>query len=446
MRRRWIGYLVLGAALGLALWPQSRVMAAAVLVVLTVLAVELRAVRRAHRELAGRHRDLALAAAQLALASLRSAGPHDAGGATVPAPLVPLAVAALVERGDVLDALALWRTQAPMAEVDIWTRRRLWRGLQTRGYLREALAVADSCLTEHRDRRTRAVRDRLAAEILVLSGQARPSVHDAPPVGFTPVPGRVLHVVGTSVPVTEAGYTIRTHYTALAQRAAGLDPHVVTQMGYGTDRFRASRDVVDGVPYHRIPGPPRTLLPLDRWLDAQVQRVGGLVAELRPAVLHAASDYVNAVTARAVGDAFHLPVVYESRGFWEETWLSRQAQTYAWNLADLAGTHGLPDVYTLRRALEDRCRREADWVVTLAEVMAERIAGGGVARERISVVPNGVDVDAFPVQTRNQPLAAGLGIADGVTVIGYVSSIVEYEGIDVLIAAYAKVKAAGRAR
>ena len=46
------------------------------------------------------------------------------------------------------------------------------------------------------------------------------------------VPGRVLHLVTDALPTTSAGYTIRTHQIALAQREAGLDPHVATPCGY----------------------------------------------------------------------------------------------------------------------------------------------------------------------------------------------------------------------
>jgi glycosyltransferase involved in cell wall biosynthesis len=233
----------------------------------------------------------------------------------------------------------------------------------------------------------------------------------------------------------------------MAQAAAGLDPHVVTQMGYATERLlRPSRQRLDGVSYHRVPGPPRGSIPLDQWLARHAEGIAKVVARLRPAVLHAASDYLNAVTARTLGDAFGLPVVYESRGFWEETWLSRQAHTYGWDLARLEGSHGLPELYLWRREIEDHLRREADRVVTLADVMADRIEAGGVDRARITVIPNGVDVDAFPVVPRHRALARGLGIPDDAIVLGYISSIVEYEGVDTLIDAYAALRRTGPSR
>ena len=42
----------------------------------------------------------------------------------------------------------------------------------------------------------------------------------------------MLHIVTDALPSTSAGYTVRTQEIALAQRAAGLDPHVVTRIGF----------------------------------------------------------------------------------------------------------------------------------------------------------------------------------------------------------------------
>jgi glycosyltransferase involved in cell wall biosynthesis len=296
-------------------------------------------------------------------------------------------------------------------------------------------------------RHHRATLELLEAEFRVLSAglDEMPSIE--PPAGFSPVAGRVLHIVWRSLPTTQVGYTIRTHSIAVAQVAAGLDPHVVTELGQAAEDIDArTHGTLDGVTYHSLPGTPRGSIALDKWLAANIASVASVVSEVRPAVLHAASDYVNALTARALGDAFGVPVVYESRGFWEETGLARRAHQYGWDLNRLATGHGLPDVYLLQRDLEDRCRREADRVVTLSGAMADRIEAGGVDRQRIAVVPNAVDVQAFPVLGRNHDLAARLGIPDETTVIGYISTLSAYEGVDTLIDAFAAVHASGRTR
>jgi len=78
-------------------------------------------------------------------------------------------------------------------------------------------------------------------------------------------------------------------------------------------------------------------------------------------------------------------------------------------------------------------------VITLADVMADRIVAGGVDPHRVSVVPNAVSVDLFPRLSRDEELAEQLKIPASATVIGYISSIVEYEGIDTLISAFSRL-------
>ncbi len=118
---------------------------------------------------------------------------------------------------------------------------------------------------------------------------------------------------------------MRTQRIAAAQRAAGLDPHVVTKAGFPVaqghlDGRRVTE--VDGVPYHRLLPyrlPPRADAAAALGLDLAARLTG----TLRPAVLHAASNHLNGQLALALREDFGLPVIYEARGFWEETWLSR---------------------------------------------------------------------------------------------------------------------------
>ncbi len=363
---------------------------------------------------------------------------HDQGrtlGREYPAELMPWVLRPLIGRGDVLDAFEL-AARHDFAGATPGALRRLRDHLHRWGYHDHALAVAARVLDTATDHRVQAM---LQGEIAVTSGAFVPPVEPWT-AGKPPIDGRVLHLVGKSLPQTQAGYTLRTHYIVTAQRDAGLDPHVVTQTGFGAGPV----DVVDGVPYHRLPGPDVLTTPLDTWLATHVTNVAALVRELRPAVLHAASDFLNALSAEAIGAAYGIPVVYESRGFWEETYLSRQQQRYGWpDLTAHAERHGLPDRYLRRRGIEDDVRRRADRVVTLAGVMAERIVAGGVAPDRIELVPNAVDLAAFPVVTRDPDLAARHGIGPDTIVIGYISSLAEYEGVDTLITAYAQVAGAG---
>jgi glycosyltransferase involved in cell wall biosynthesis len=252
----------------------------------------------------------------------------------------------------------------------------------------------------------------------------------ARPAALVPVRGRVLHLVTNALPVTSAGYTIRTHEIVLAQRAAGLDAHVVTRCGYPVTQGKLDgRRLVnlDGVPYHR-------LLPWVMSARADLALAADLTRQLRPAVLHAASNFANARIALALRERYGLPVVYEVRGFWEDTWLSRKPRS-----PDLAAS----EYYRAYRDLETRCMLAADLVVTLGEAMREEIVARGVPAAKVLIVPNAVS----PEFLRPLPDASGLrhelGLGPGDCVAGVVSTLNEYEGIGTLLEAISVVRGRG---
>jgi glycosyltransferase involved in cell wall biosynthesis len=346
------------------------------------------------------------------------------------------AVEILVDIDQPLVADEVARAHGVVAALPVRYLRALSRELRARGFLLRGLPYAEEAAKTGRDRDVRTLAFR-RGEVDVLSGAFQPTVQ-MDPVGGTP--GRILHVVGFSLPHKQSGYTIRTHYTAMAQIAAGLDTHVVTQVGVREGEV-ARTEEVDGVPYHRMPGPMRSELALSDWLQSNTEQLAHVVERVKPAVLHAHSDFLNAICAQAVGDAAGIPVVYESRGFWEESWISRTCNEYNWpGLKEVEQAYGAPEAYTWRRDREAEARSRAAHVVTLARVMADKIRLAGIDQERISVVPNAVQTDAFPTLERDSTLATRVGLGDDEVVVGYISSLVEYEGIDTLIEAYAKIR------
>jgi glycosyltransferase involved in cell wall biosynthesis len=239
-------------------------------------------------------------------------------------------------------------------------------------------------------------------------------------------PERVLHFVTNALPATQAGYTVRTQRIVVAQRELGLDPHVVTRLGHplaqGVGDARPEV-VVDGVTYHRLLPwlPPRGPV---REVHKAADLAGRLVERLRPSVLHAASNHLNAAVALELRDRYGVPVVYEVRGFLEDSWLSR----------DPARTEN-DEFYRLTREVETARMRAADLVVTLGEAMREEIEGRGVGD--VLVVPNAVDESFLTPLPDAAKLRAELGIAPGEVVVGLTSTFYGFEGIATLIEAAA---------
>lgn len=237
---------------------------------------------------------------------------------------------------------------------------------------------------------------------------------------------RVLHLVTNALPATQAGYTVRTHRIVVAQRELGLDPHVVTRLGHPLAQGSADARpecAVDGIPYHRLLpwAPPRG--PVQEIRKA-ADLAGRLVERLRPAVLHAASNHLNAAVALELRGRYGVPVAYEVRGFLEDSWLSR----------DPARTES-DEFYRLTREVETSRMRAADLVVTLGEAMREEIESRGV--RDVLVVPNAVDDSFLTPLPDGSKLRAELGIGHDDVVVGLTSTFYGFEGIATLIEAAA---------
>jgi len=361
---------------------------------------------------------------------VRLAGPYGRAAARWGAGDRRAALTALEARPARLAAFSLAVDQPQVARSAL---ARLPDGSGARPRLAALLAYREGRLTdavrelEHaRGWRAARLRRTLRAETEMLE-PGRLSMPDMP---VSTVPGNVLHIVTDALPTTSAGYTIRTQEIAVAQRAAGLDPHVVTRIGFPVTAgaIDGRRLVtVGGVPYHRLlpwlmPGRADTIA------EQGLKRAARLVVDLHPSVLHAASNYSNALIALALRDATRIPVVYEVRGFWEDTWLSRHAAAAA---SDLRHS----DRYVRTRALETHCMRAADLVVTLGEAMRDEIAERGIDPRHIVIVPNGVSNEFLQPLPDATQLKKDLGIASGEHVVGLVSSLVAHEGIGTLLEA-----------
>ncbi len=241
---------------------------------------------------------------------------------------------------------------------------------------------------------------------------------------------RVCHLVTTSLPQAQSGYTLRTQGLAKAQLRAGKSVQVVTRVGFPLDigKLRAAQlDVVEGVEYRRLL--PTRGLPLraDARLRMAAQQLTRLAADGEFQVLHAHTKHHNAQTALEVAQRLSLPVVYEVRGFLEETWRSR-------------GGSADSDFYRLSRQAETTCMQAANAVVTLSHTMREEIVSRGIDGDKVSVVPNCVGPDELePLPDRNAARDQ-LGIPRDAHVVGTIATINHYEGLDVIINASERLR------
>jgi PEP-CTERM/exosortase A-associated glycosyltransferase len=89
--------------------------------------------------------------------------------------------------------------------------------------------------------------------------------------------------------------------------------------------------------------------------------------------------------------------------------------------------------------LETFALRRASHVTTICEGLRNEIIARGVARERVTVIPNAVDPEAFALGGTPDPaLRARLGLDDAI-VVGFAGSFYGYEGLDLLVDAVARL-------
>ena len=241
---------------------------------------------------------------------------------------------------------------------------------------------------------------------------------------------RILHVLDHSLPL-HSGYTFRTANILREQRKLGWETFHLTSPKHGDAAGPAAPqgdEAVEGLHFYRTPPVKSVLASVPglgqrALMQATERRLLEVAGRLKPHILHAHSPVLNAIPALRVGQRLGIPVVYEVRAFWE----------------DAAVDHGTTTEgslrYRLSQRLETHALRRAQHVFTICEGLRKDIAGRGIAADKITVIPNAVDISAFePGGQPDEALKHRLGLT-GATVVGFIGSFYAYEGLDLLLQA-----------
>ena len=236
---------------------------------------------------------------------------------------------------------------------------------------------------------------------------------------------RVIHILDHSIPL-HSGYAFRTLSILKEQRALGWETFHLTgpKQGTGTER----EEEVDGWRFYRTPPPGGMLEGVPGLAEIELMgeiayRVEQVARRVRPHILHAHSPVLNVIPALWVGRRLGIPVVYELRALWE----------------DAAVDHGTAREgglrYRLSRGLETWALRRVSAVTTICEGLRGEIAARGISPDKVTVIPNAVDIEDFSTGGVADPvLRQRLGL-DGALVLGFIGSFYAYEGLAVLLQA-----------
>jgi PEP-CTERM/exosortase A-associated glycosyltransferase len=240
---------------------------------------------------------------------------------------------------------------------------------------------------------------------------------------------KILHILNHSLPL-QSGYAFRSHNILRAQLNMGWQPIALTAPVAETSWIdRGADELIGGLRYYRtapLSGGDFPLSAAFRSILALNRRAREVSESEKPNLLHAHSPIFNAFSSFHIGRKLGLPVVYEVHSLWEDAAVIHGAYPRSsWR-------------YKLMQSLETWVCRKADHVAVLCHGLKGDLTRRGIPLAKLTVVPNGVDVDEFNAG------APDLGQADswnlhGRHVIGFIGSFSRYEGLDLLLEAMARL-------
>ena len=241
---------------------------------------------------------------------------------------------------------------------------------------------------------------------------------------------KILHILDHSLPL-HSGYTFRSQNLFREQRKMGYEPVILTSPKHEESRKVdwMEKEEINGFTYYRtgairhFPGPMTSEVLLMHVLSRRILNVAKIE---QPDIIHAHSPVLSGIPAIWAARKHGLPVVYEIRAFWE----------------DAAVDHGTTTEGSLRYKLTKKietivCHR-ADHVGILCDGLKKDLVSRGISAEKITPIYNGVNPEDF------QPCAPDVEYQrewqlDGKKVIGFIGSFYRYEGLDLLIRAFAAI-------
>ncbi len=241
---------------------------------------------------------------------------------------------------------------------------------------------------------------------------------------------RVLHVFDHSIPL-HSGYTFRSFQILREQRALGIETLHVTGIKHSAPYTPS--EMVDGFLFYRTApkGGLMSKIPfLNQWqVVTSLQKSIEAIVEQQISksekidVIHAHSPVLNGLAALRVGKKYNIPVHYEIRAFWEDAAVSH-------------GTSKEGDLrYRLTKALETYVVKKAASVTTICDGLKQDLISRGIDGDKITLIPNAVDITKFSGPSAADPQLLEKLKLNNMTVLGFIGSFYDYEGLDILLKA-----------
>ncbi len=243
-------------------------------------------------------------------------------------------------------------------------------------------------------------------------------------------PLKILHILDHSLPL-HSGYTFRSRNIFLAQQKLGWQPVVLTSPKHeeSLKKYSSIAAEIDGVLYYRSGAVSSPGIPIAGELALMYRlyrRLLDVIQMEQPDIIHAHSPVLNALPALWAGRRFGIPVVYEIRAFWEDAAVDHGSyREGSWK-------------YRLTQSLETWVCRRASQVAILCDGLKNDLIKRGIPAEKITPVFNGVNLEDFKTTEPDSEYRQNWRLT-GKTVIGFIGSFYRYEGLDLLVKAFAEI-------
>ena len=244
-------------------------------------------------------------------------------------------------------------------------------------------------------------------------------------------PKSIMYHVNQSVPHHSSGYAIRTQSLLKSLKSKNWNVSAYARVGYPNDRYDYigskivdSYSTVDGIDYYFTPSRTKSISKLDikQYQKESVKLIIKQAKEFGPSIIHCASNYSCGLAGTAAAKILGLPSIYEMRGLWHVTRTAKQPE------------YDESDHYRMIEGLEIQAAKNASHVLAITEGVKGVLLTNGVEEEKITLLPNAVDVGKFTPRERNEKIEQKFGL-NGMTTIGYIGSFTDYEGLDYLLRA-----------
>lgn len=236
----------------------------------------------------------------------------------------------------------------------------------------------------------------------------------------------VLMMLSSSLPLSPSGYGVRSHAIASHLSRHGVRLDIFTRPGYPLTSWTGPQpvqpcDIVENIAYNRLPLYP---VGMGEFGEAYREQAASLIATVarrcRANIIHAASDMENGLPAMLAAKRAGVKGIYEYRGMWHYSTAARNTW-FPWT-----------EPFRRRQRLELQTGRLADAVFAISEALKAELVAEGLAEDKITVLPNAVDVERFAPYPPDQELVEKYGLR-GRMVVGFIGSFTAYEGLESLM-------------